>query len=146
MISLQHLTQKNKIIAFVAIFLITSLLAALLISFVWNDNPVKPVTRQAVPDIKTNVRAKNLVVTLCSRVTTLKELDKKFDAAITAKDTSNIEVISRQLADQERSMRITLDSFNMFRTPYPDSNFNQLVNSVVGAFGAMLQSREIRNK
>lgn len=141
------LTQRKRVAGFAIAFAATALLLAFIINFAWHDAGAgEPASKgYAATMNKTANRDLETVGMISSRFNVLKQLDNEYGRALTLADSGYMVNINRQIAEQERALRISVDSLASFRIPQPDSTVNKLMTQTISGYSAALASRNVMN-
>lgn len=141
------LTQRKRVAGFAIAFVATASLLAFIINFAWHDAGANEpnVKGYASTMSKSSSRDLETIGIISSRFNVLKQLDNEYGRALTLADSGYMVNINRQIAEQERALRISVDSLANFRVPQPDSTVNKLITQTVSGYSAALASRNVMN-
>ncbi|MEO8769949.1 MAG: hypothetical protein ABI402_07685 [Ferruginibacter sp.] len=133
---------SKKIIAFALAFIATTIMAAFLISFIWNKDAV-PVSQvaymQSTGDFKNNAVIAGLDA-LTETMTGLNELDKQYSLLSSAGNTTQLDAIEKKIADKEKTFQSSVNTISENISSLQEKEAAFATNTIAG-FRLILEDR-----
>ena len=140
----KYVNKPQNIISFLVVFLISSILAGFLISFIWHDDETGKVDKvivNSVAPLKNNNLQANLS-TLLMRMNDLNKSDKEYThLLLTSPDKNQLDSVDKIIKKYEKSLRITFDSVKIVSAYQKDAGSGLILNDILSLYRTILENR-----